>query len=27
VTDISRQFYDELLADLEHNRLVLPTLP
>lgn len=27
MTDISRQFYDELLADLEHNRLVLPTLP
>ncbi|WP_127477177.1 HDOD domain-containing protein [Sulfurivermis fontis] len=27
MTDISRLFYDELLADLEHNRLVLPTLP
>lgn len=27
MTDISRRFYDELLADLEHNRLVLPTLP
>jgi len=27
VSDISRQFCDELLDDLEHNRLVLPTLP
>ncbi len=27
MSDISRQFCDELLDDLEHNRLVLPTLP
>lgn len=27
MSDLSQKFYDELLDDLKHNRLVLPTLP